>query len=61
MKLHTCGGPFCIHLDTKYANFQEKIFAEISEKIHLLIALSQGIYKDILLDTYKSNESNDER
>ena len=26
------GDVFCIHLGTKYANFQEKIFAEISGK-----------------------------
>ena len=26
------GNVFCIHLGTKYANFQEKIFAEISGK-----------------------------
>ena len=26
------GDIFCIHLGTKYANFQEKIFAEISGK-----------------------------
>ena len=26
------GDLFCIHLDTKYANFQEKISAEISGK-----------------------------
>ena len=26
------GDVFCIHLGTKYADFQEKIFAEISEK-----------------------------
>ena len=26
------GDLFCIHLGTKYANFQEKIFAEISGK-----------------------------
>ena len=26
------GNLFCIHLGTKYANFQEKIFAEISGK-----------------------------
>ena len=32
MKLHTVGDLFCTHLGTKYSNFQEKIFAEISEK-----------------------------
>ena len=35
MKLHTyfyVGDVFCIHLRTKNADFQEKIFAEISEK-----------------------------
>ena len=26
------GDVFCIHLGTKFANFQEKIFAEISSK-----------------------------
>ena len=26
------GDLFCIHLGTKYANFQEKIFADISER-----------------------------
>ena len=26
------GELYCIHLDTKYANFQEKIFAGISRK-----------------------------
>ena len=31
------GDVFCIHLGTKYANFQEKIFAEISHNLCFMI------------------------
>ena len=34
------GDLFCIHLGTKYANFQEKIFAEISGMPKLFIVLT---------------------
>ena len=34
------GGVFCIHLGTKYADFQEKIFAEISGKLFQTLGIT---------------------
>ena len=40
------GDLFCIHLGTKYANFQEKIFADISgESCKLCLVVTLLLYK----------------